>query len=77
MMTVSGIDAEGLSANVVTCWIAAGSACPRLIAVLGSDTELCIALIPVISFLILVFSAYKGKQNISSGKKKHKVFACV
>jgi hypothetical protein len=48
MMTVSGIAAEGLSADFIICRIAAGSACPRLIAVLGSDTEKRFAVIPFI-----------------------------
>jgi hypothetical protein len=48
MMTVSGIDAEGLSPNFKSSWIAAESACPQLTAVWKTDTELRFAVIPVI-----------------------------
>ena len=47
MMTVSGIAALGLSPNFESSWIAAESVSPQLIAVLGPDTELRFAVIPV------------------------------
>ena len=68
MMTVSGIAAEGLSPDVETRRIAAESVSPQLVAVLGHDTELCFAMIPVIIKFLLI-CAYKGKQNILSGKQ--------
>jgi hypothetical protein len=47
MMTVSGIAAWGLSPAVITRRIAAESVSPQLLAVLGPDTELRFAVIPV------------------------------
>ena len=48
IMTVSGVVAEGLSSNLFSCWIAAESVSPQHVAVLGADTELRFAMIPVI-----------------------------
>jgi len=48
MMTVSGIVTKGLPLNFESSWMAAESACPQLTAVLGTDTELRFAVIPVI-----------------------------
>jgi hypothetical protein len=60
MMTVSGIAAEGLPVDVFTRRIAAESVSPQLAAVLGTDTELRFAVIPVILFLcFIVFLATK------------------
>ena len=58
-MTVSGIAAWGLSPDFVTRRIAAESVSPQLIAVLGRDTELQFAEIPVMRISILI-SACKG-----------------
>ena len=68
MMTVSGIAAEGLSPDVETRRIAAERVSPQLVAVLGHDTELRFAMIPVIIKFLLI-CAHKGKQNILSGKQ--------
>ena len=51
-MTVSGIAAEGLSPNLESSWIAAESVSPQLTAVLGRDTELRFAVVPVIILII-------------------------
>jgi hypothetical protein len=48
MMTVSGIAAEGLPVDAFMRRIAAESVSPQLEAVLGTDTELRFAEIPVI-----------------------------
>jgi hypothetical protein len=48
MITVSGTAAEGPPAVDVIRRIAAESASPQLVAVIGTDTELRLALIPVI-----------------------------
>ena len=48
MMTVSGIAAEGLPVGAFTRRLAAESVSPQLKAVLGTDTELRFAEIPVI-----------------------------
>ena len=66
MMTVSGIAAEGLSPAVITRRIAAESVSPQLTAVLGLDTELQFAEIPVMRISILI-SVCKGiKKSLSS-----------
>jgi hypothetical protein len=52
MMTVSGIAAEGLPVDVFTRRIAAESVSPQLAAVLGTDTELRFAEIPVIISIV-------------------------
>ena len=51
-MTVSGIAAWGLSPDFVTRRIAAESVSPQLTAVLGRDTELRFAVVPVIILII-------------------------
>jgi hypothetical protein len=48
MMTVSGIAAEGLLPDFIIRRKTAKCACPQLTAVLGTDTELRFAVIPVI-----------------------------
>ena len=48
MMTLSGIAAEGLPVDAFIRRIAAESVSPQLEAVLGTDTELRFAEIPVI-----------------------------
>ena len=58
-MTVSGIAAWGLSPDFVTRRIAAESVSPQLLAVLGSDTELQFAEIPVMRISVLI-SVCKG-----------------
>jgi len=58
-MTVSGIAAWGLSPDFVTRRIAAESVSPQLLAVLGRDTELQFAEIPVMRISILI-SVCKG-----------------
>ena len=59
MMTVSGIAAKGLSPDFITRRIAAESVSPQLTAVLGLDTELQFAEIPVMRISILI-SVCKG-----------------
>ena len=59
MMTVSGIAAKGLSPDFLIRRIAAESVSPQLLAVLGSDTELRFAVVPVISLCDLI-CGYKG-----------------
>jgi len=59
MMTVSGVAAEGLSPNLFSGWIAAECVSPQLTAVLGSDTELRIALIPAMMNIYYENSATK------------------
>ena len=61
-MTVSGIAAEGLSPNLESSWIAAESACPQLTAVLGTDTELRFAVIPVILNIVIDFCLQRYKK---------------
>ena len=63
MMTVSGIAAEGLSPNFKSSWIAAESACPQLTAVLGTDTELRFAVIPVMIYVLLIYGAKIDKKT--------------
>ena len=62
MMTVSGIAAEGLSPNFESSRIAAESACPQLTAVLGTDTELRFAVIPVILNNVIDFRLQRYKK---------------
>ena len=65
MMTVSGIAAKGLSPDFITRRIAAESVSPQLTAVLGLDTELQFAEIPVMRISILI-SVCKGiKKSLS------------
>ena len=52
MMTVSGFAAEGLPVDAFTRRIAAESVSPQLAAVLGTDTELRFAEIPVIISIV-------------------------
>ena len=73
MMTVSGIAAWGLSPAVITRRIAAESVSPQLIAVLGRDTELRFAVIPVMR--ISVFdSVCKGIKNPPTYNEIFQVF---
>jgi hypothetical protein len=77
MMTVSGIAAKGLSPDFIIRRKAAKCACPQLAAVLGTDTELRFAVIPVILFLLLYrVSGYKGIKFPSSGNEIFHVFFC-
>ncbi|MBO4332434.1 MAG: hypothetical protein J5875_04640 [Paludibacteraceae bacterium] len=55
MMTDLGTAAEGPPAADDTRRIAAESVSPQLVAVLGSDTELRFAVIPVITKFLLIF----------------------
>ena len=55
MMTVSGIAAKGLSPDFITRRIAAESVSPQLLAVLGRDTELRFAMIPVMRISVSDF----------------------
>lgn len=59
MMTLSGIAAEGLPVDAFIRRIAAESVSPQLKAVLGSDTELRFAEIPVILNTFMRNSAAK------------------
>ena len=59
MMTASGIAAEGLPVDAFIRRIAAESVSPQLEAVLGSDTELRFAEIPVILNTFMRNSAAK------------------
>lgn len=59
MMTVSGIAAEGLPVGAFMRRIAAESVSPQLEAVLGTDTELRFAEIPVILNTFMRNSAAK------------------
>ena len=59
MMTASGIAAEGLPVDAFMRRIAAESVSPQLEAVLGSDTELRFAEIPVILNTFMRNSAAK------------------
>ena len=66
IMTVSGIAALGLSPDFIMRRIAAESVSPQLTAVLGLDTELQFAEIPVMRISILI-SVCKGiKKSLSS-----------
>ena len=65
MMTVSGIAAKGLSPDFITRRIAAESVSPQLTAVLGLDTELQFAEIPVMRISILIFCLQRYKKNLS------------
>ena len=64
MMTVSGIAAKGLSPDFITRRIAAESVSPQLTAVLGLDTELQFAEIPVMRISVLI-SVCKGIKYLS------------
>jgi hypothetical protein len=64
MMTVSGIAAKGLSPDFLIRRIAAESVSPQLLAVLGSDTELQFAEIPVMRISVLI-SVCKGIKYLS------------
>ena len=59
MMTLSGIAAEGLPVDAFMRRIAAESVSPQLKAVLGTDTELRFAEIPVILNTFMRNSAAK------------------
>ena len=59
MMTLSGIAAEGLPVDAFMRRIAAESVSPQLEAVLGTDTELRFAEIPVILNTFMRNSAAK------------------
>ena len=59
MMTASGIAAEGLPVDAFMRRIAAESVSPQLKAVLGTDTELRFAEIPVILNTFMRNSAAK------------------
>lgn len=59
MMTLSGIAAEGLPVDAFIRRIAAESVSPQLKAVLGTDTELRFAEIPVILNTFMRNSAAK------------------
>ena len=74
MMTVSGIAAEGLSPNFESSRIAAESACPQLTAVLGTDTELRFAVIPVILKTFCEKSSCKDIKNPSIDNEIFHVF---
>ena len=65
IMTVSGIAALGLSPDFITRRIAAESVSPQLTAVLGLDTELQFAEIPVMRISILIFCLQRYKKNLS------------
>ena len=62
MMTVSGIAALGLSPDFITRRIAAESVSPQLLAVLGPDTELRFAVIPVMRISVLIFCLQRYKK---------------
>ena len=62
MMTVSGIAALGLSPAVIMRRIAAESVSPQLLAVLGPDTELRFAVIPVMRISVLIFCLQRYKK---------------
>jgi len=62
MMTVSGIAAEGLSPDFIMRRIAAESVSPQLIAVLGSDTELRFAVVPVMRISVFEFCLQRYKK---------------
>ena len=62
MMTVSGIAAKGLSPDFIMRRIAAESVSPQLTAVLGLDTELQFAEIPVMRISILIFCLQRYKK---------------
>ena len=74
-MIVSGIAAEGLSPDFVTRRIAAESACPQLTAVLGSDTELRFAVIPVMFKFIFEIDC-KDKQKNPFAKRQFALKFC-
>jgi hypothetical protein len=63
MMTVFGIAAWGLSPDFFMRRIAAESVSPQLTAVLGRDTELRFAVIPVMRISIFVFCLQRYKKN--------------
>ena len=65
MMTVSGIAALGLSPAVIMRRIAAESVSPQLLAVLGPDTELRFAVIPVMRISVLIFCLQRYKKKLS------------
>ena len=54
MMTVSGIAAEGLPAVLEMWRIAAEGVSPQCVAVLWADTEMRFAVIPVMSYDLLI-----------------------
>ena len=62
IMTVSGIAALGLSPDFIMRRIAAESVSPQLTAVLGLDTELQFAEIPVMRISILIFCLQRYKK---------------
>jgi len=69
MMTASGIAANGPPALDDIRRIAAECVSPQLTAVLGADTELRFALIPVL-IIFSEFSGYKGNKIFPSDKQK-------
>ena len=74
MMTVSGIAAEGLPVDAFTRRIAAESVSPQLKAVLGTDTELRFAEIPVILNNFDEKFSCKGIKFPSTGNEIFHVF---
>ena len=73
MMTVSGIAALGLSPDFITRRIAAESVSPQLTAVLGLDTELQFAEIPVMRISILIFCLQRYKKTLTPMHFKSKI----
>ena len=61
-MTLSGIAAEGLPPDFIMHRIAAESVSPQLIAVLGSDTELRFAVVPVMRISVFEFCLQRYKK---------------
>ena len=74
MMTVSGIAAEGLPVDAFTRRIAAESVSPQLEAVLGTETELRFAEIPVILNTFNEKFSCKDIKNPSAGNEIFDVF---
>ena len=71
MMTKTGIAAEGLSADEKSRRIAAETVSPQQVAVLGADTEMHFAVIPVImkyrmNILLQRYEKYTTQQAIIS-----------
>ena len=73
-IAVSGILAEGLPVDAFTRRIAAESVSPQLVAVLGTDTELRFAEIPVMLNTFNEKFSCKGIKNPPTGNEIFYVF---
>ena len=76
MMTVSGTAAEGPPAVDDTRRMAVEGVSPQQVAVLWTDTELRLSVIPVILKNNFLISGHKGTNNLPDDKQKPLIIFC-